>query len=517
MKKLLIITSLLLISSNSFAGRITGGGGSSTAGSGTVSTSSKSYVAYYAADGTVVVGTNTIVISSGNVGIGTTAPQSILHVLTSSAATTGITVQLGTFNGANTQFLKQVWANGNNAGAIGTQGTSWNVFGIWGPGSNLAGPPNMAISVSEIGVTVPIRNTSSSLTLKGNTSSGNPDVLAIPGAANRQALRVSGFAGQTERIFEVTASTTTDKFFTVGATGNVSIGTNTNTDSLYIYNKITGNIPNVVLDHGTSLTGSSGFLFKAEGATTGGIKQNKSTNDLTFLTSTTANAITILDGGNVGISSTAPVAKLSVSGNAIFTGNVTASNAVFGDGTNVSEIKQSGAFNVLFGGGPGSDGFVIAGSTLPTFSIGHSLDSRLYIRGGDAPSMSFALAGPEAWQWSIDGGVGMWSNIPTEFADVVTISSSMVTGPITMTTASVLNISSGTNTRAGNLTLVAGTKTVSNTTVTSNTIVMLTRKTSGGTTGTAINYTVSAGASFTVTSNNALDTSTFSYFLIENP
>lgn len=88
---------------------------------------------------------------------------------------------------------------------------------------------------------------------------------------------------------------------------------------------------------------------------------------------------------------------------------------------------------------------------------------------------------------------------------------------ITQATAALLSVSSGTNQRAGNAVLVAGTVTVSNTTVTANTIVMLTRKTSGGTIGTAITYTVSAGASFTITSDSVLDTSTFSYFLIEVP
>jgi hypothetical protein len=78
-----------------------------------------------------------------------------------------------------------------------------------------------------------------------------------------------------------------------------------------------------------------------------------------------------------------------------------------------------------------------------------------------------------------------------------------------------LNIKSGSNQRAGNATLVSGTVTVSNTTVTANTIVVLTRKTSSGTIGTAITYTVSAGTSFTITSDNVLDTSTFSYLLIE--
>lgn len=76
-------------------------------------------------------------------------------------------------------------------------------------------------------------------------------------------------------------------------------------------------------------------------------------------------------------------------------------------------------------------------------------------------------------------------------------------------------LTSGTGQRAGNATLVGGTITVTNTTVTANSILMLTRKTSGGTIGTAITYTLSAGASFTINSDNILDTSTFSYLLFE--
>lgn len=88
-------------------------------------------------------------------------------------------------------------------------------------------------------------------------------------------------------------------------------------------------------------------------------------------------------------------------------------------------------------------------------------------------------------------------------------------GDLTLAVAKKLTVASGSNQRAGNTTLVGGTVTVSNTTVTANTIVMLTRKTSGGTIGTAITYTVSSATSFTVNSDNILDTSSFSYLLVE--
>jgi len=120
------------------------------------------------------------------------------------------------------------------------------------------------------------------------------------------------------------------------------------------------------------------------------------------------------------------------------------------------------------------------------------------------------IGGSIIWRVAPAGSTGSTQNA---LSTAITINS---TGSLLMGIAGgMFSVASGTNQRAGNATLVAGTVTVSNATVTANTIVMLTRKTSGGTIGTAITYTVSAGTSFTITSDNILDTSVFSYFLIE--
>lgn len=73
----------------------------------------------------------------------------------------------------------------------------------------------------------------------------------------------------------------------------------------------------------------------------------------------------------------------------------------------------------------------------------------------------------------------------------------------------------GTNALVGNATLVGGSVVVSNTVVDANSYIVLTRKTSGGTPGTAITYTISNGVSFTITSDNILDTSTFTWYIIK--
>ncbi len=68
--------------------------------------------------------------------------------------------------------------------------------------------------------------------------------------------------------------------------------------------------------------------------------------------------------------------------------------------------------------------------------------------------------------------------------------------------------------RAGNATLVGGTVTVSNTTITANSIIYLTRKTAGGSIGD-LTYTLSAATSFTINSASGTDTSTVSFVIIE--
>lgn len=73
----------------------------------------------------------------------------------------------------------------------------------------------------------------------------------------------------------------------------------------------------------------------------------------------------------------------------------------------------------------------------------------------------------------------------------------------------------GTNAWVGNATLVGGSVVVSNTVVDANSYIILTRKTSGGTIGTAITYSIINGTSFTITSDNILDTSVFTWQIVK--
>jgi hypothetical protein len=100
----------------------------------------------------------------------------------------------------------------------------------------------------------------------------------------------------------------------------------------------------------------------------------------------------------------------------------------------------------------------------------------------------------------------MGETVSTNFTATSTTATSTFAGPLKLG-------STGTSAIVGNATLVSGTVTVTTGAATANSYIMLTRKTSGGTIGTAITYTTTGG-SFTITSDNILDTSTFTWLVI---
>jgi hypothetical protein len=104
------------------------------------------------------------------------------------------------------------------------------------------------------------------------------------------------------------------------------------------------------------------------------------------------------------------------------------------------------------------------------------------------------------------GNLGVGNNNPLFTLDV--------TGT---THTTVLNITAGSNTKTGSGTLVGGTLAVANTSVTANSMIFLQDTTSGALTnvGALVVSSVTPGTGFTVKSVNILDTSTFSYFIIE--
>lgn len=143
----------------------------------------------------------------------------------------------------------------------------------------------------------------------------------------------------------------------------------------------------------------------------------------------------------------------------------------------------------------------VTGIAAPTFtstgtSVTDTVASTLYI--GGAPTASTNTTIGTAYALNVASGKTLLQ-------------------ALTMAVAQPLAFTSGTNQRAGDATLTAGTVTVNNTTVTANTRLFLTKKVDGGTLGSDITYSISAATSFTFGTGNVLDTSTYSYLLLEVP
>ena len=78
-----------------------------------------------------------------------------------------------------------------------------------------------------------------------------------------------------------------------------------------------------------------------------------------------------------------------------------------------------------------------------------------------------------------------------------------------------ISFKDGANKRMGQATLVGGTVVVSNTTITANTRIFLSRETLGGAAGHLAVSARSASTSFTILSSSGTDTSTINWLLVE--
>lgn len=103
------------------------------------------------------------------------------------------------------------------------------------------------------------------------------------------------------------------------------------------------------------------------------------------------------------------------------------------------------------------------------------------------------------------------------------LASPSFTGDVNSSTGNVListlgkglQVKTGVNSKIGTAVLVAGTKTVTNTSITANSLVFITSQADGGTPA-AVRITAKVvGASFTITSLNVLDTSTVAWMIVE--
>lgn len=176
-----------------------------------------------------------------------------------------------------------------------------------------------------------------------------------------------------------------------------------------------------------------------------------------------------------------------------------------------SNVNADGIVTVNGGGiNPPQSSYAL----FPYTGVGLGLASQLHIgfcvNGGGAPAT-------EVWRMTSAGHFLAATDNTYDIGDSShQVRDAFIGRSLILSAAATLVITSGTNQRAGDATLTAGSVVVNNATVTANTRVFLTRKTAAGTIGD-LTYSVSAATSFTITSASGSDTSNVSFLLIEVP
>lgn len=184
--------------------------------------------------------------------------------------------------------------------------------------------------------------------------------------------------------------------------------------------------------------------------------------------------------------------------------------------TTASGITATGLVSMSNASGPtavltvNNNSGAASNNTIQTWRRG-AVDKNYWVYESSDNLQLWVGNGTHAMQW--DQGTGLTRVLA---ALNVTGDATMATGGVVFSTAAKgLTFKTGSNGRVGTGTLTAGTVTIANTSVTSNSYIMLTPTTSGGTPGVLRVSAISNGVSFTVTSSNVADASAFNYLIFE--
>ena len=320
------------------------------------------------------------ILGNGNIGIGITIPNSLLHLHnTSSPAEIKISMTdgstgLGTTDGfviyKSTSHDAFLWNYESNAIRFGTSNTERMTI--------------LADGKIGIGITNPtsllhLHNTSGDLKISftdASTLTTATDGFAIYKSANDDG-NIWNYENNSIRF-----GTFNNERMTILADGKVGIGINNPTSLLHLHNaSSSAEIKISMTDSSTGIGTTDGFAIY-KGTDNNGYLWNYRNNAIRFGTSNTEK-MTILNNGNIGINSSIPQYTLDVNGTI---------NASFlrGDGSNISNLNlgniASGSILSISRGGTGLSTFnsnqILIGSSTSTITQSPTLvwvNSRLGI------------------------------------------------------------------------------------------------------------------------------------------
>ncbi len=219
--------------------------------------------------------------------------------------------------------------------------------------------------------------------------------------------------------------------------------------------------------------------------------------------------------------STAGLGAISLGGN---TAPAAYNMALYNQSEQLYVRNQYGSMQIVVGGA-GNTSLVSANSislarnTVDVLFFSSTAGSGGLITAGTATTDVQALSATQTWS---NAAVAFTGNLTT-ITNIASATGSLIeawkvgsTVQLGITPLGALSmLSTGAAPTVGELTLVGGTKTVNTTAATATAKIFAQRKTAGGTIGFASTYTINAGVSFTLNSDNALDTSTYEWWIVE--
>jgi hypothetical protein len=310
------------------------------------------------------------ITSSGNVGIGQTDPQTMLHLTTamSSSPTTKLYLDVdgNNIDGGGAEIIFNASASSGtptayNAKISGTRASSAagsSQLGFWTTEASINAAPQERMRIDKDG-NVGIGTTSPNVPLEvnGNTRFGNSATGIAFGISSTDVYQISGadvgFAGWNSLHFKADGN---DGLFIEKDTNNVGIGTTSPDSELHVYKE--GNAF-IKVDSGATSPYVAGVEFLRSSINGGRIyndgsavqvklesyygyeSANPTRGGFTFKTApvtsgTLVDALRINALGNVGIGTTSPSAKLEVSAG----GTTSQEIAHFGNSNGVAKIKM---------------------------------------------------------------------------------------------------------------------------------------------------------------------------------
>lgn len=422
--------------------------------------------------------TRFLINSSGNIGIGTTTPINNRILTVNGISQFNANSSLGAIQLTNS-------ANTSNYAAMGIEGTASQMmngstvgdFSLYTFGTGI----NLSANAGTTGVQFTLR------------SGGNVGVGTTSPYANLSVATLPGATGSQTTLFAIASSTAsaTTTLFSVDNTGLATIIGGANGADFIRLNRPTG--PRVwgiglgsanfnINDEGA--TGGSSTTFLTVANTTGNLGVGSttpyaklsvtgagSTTGVNFQTTNSSNSplFTILDSGNVGIGTTTPGTKLEVVGTSVSSGNqdnfiLSGSSAGTGFYQSMAFRQATGANNNIgariTSGNPGSYRGYLAFETSSASSPGATTAEAMRIDyngnvgvGTTSPSKTFSVQGN-----SYISGTSFFGGAITATSTLTVSGVTTLSGGFTAYASSTI----GDGTQAGGLTIFGGATTTQN-------------------------------------------------------